>query len=78
MPVRVDIHVSLVSKKVAKSSLLTVSEGNALPVPIIFIVVFKNDFRCKSRLLLPHRRKKVVAAAKKWRKMAFWDEKPRF
>ena len=37
MPVLVVIQASLVSKKVAKSSLVTVKVGNALPVPIIFI-----------------------------------------
>ena len=40
MPVRDEIQASLVSKKVAKSSLVTVSFGNALPVPMIFILVF--------------------------------------
>ena len=39
IPVLLEIQVSLVSKKVAKSSLVTVRDGNALPVPIIFICV---------------------------------------
>ena len=47
MPVRVDIHASLVSKKVARSSLLTVSDGNALPVPITFISVIDKIFGAK-------------------------------
>ena len=47
MPVRVDIQASLVSKKVARSSLLTVSDGNALPVPITFMFVSDKKFAAK-------------------------------
>ena len=47
MPVLVVIQLSLVSKNVAKSSLVTVRDDNALPVPIIFILFSiknKNSF----------------------------------
>ena len=78
MPVRVEIHASLVSKKVARSSLLTVSEGNALPVPITFMFVIQIKIRCKSISVGAHKKKKVAVVGKMWRKSPFWDEIPRF
>ena len=48
MPVRVVIHSSLVSKNLAKSSLVTLRAGSALPVPIIFISI---RLKLKTRFL---------------------------
>ena len=78
MPVRVDIQASLVSKKVARSSLLTVSDGNALPVPMIFICFSNKNFAAKEDRSNHIKRKRWLLWAKSGEKASFGTKYPDF